>query len=89
MKAQEEMQIMARELCRTLDVRFDPDGGRKKAQDGVWFIERADTQTALYRLTCGCGPDGGVDPPLSSTVLTAQGMADALYYARRALEYFS
>ncbi len=80
----EELPIMARALATAMGRIYWPDD-RHRAPVGAWFIERADTERPLYRLTEQL-ENGGIDHPISSTALSAQGLADALYFARRVLE---
>lgn len=63
--------------------------GRKWADDcgapiGSWSIRRCDTDRPLYQLV-EHGEHGSISHPISSVALTAQGMADALYFARLAV----
>lgn len=78
-----EMVVMARAFAATMGREF-VEADRYDAPIGAWYIERADTQKPLYRLAERL-EHGAVSHPISSAALTAQGLADALYFARLAV----
>lgn len=79
----QEMIVMARAFATAMGREF-VDGDRHGAPVGAWYIERADTEKALYRLAERL-PHGAVTHPVSSAALTSQSLADALYFARIAV----
>lgn len=79
----QEMVVMARAFAECMGREF-VDGDRHGAPVGAWYIERADTERALYRLAERL-PHGAVTHPVTSSALTSQGLADALYFARIAV----
>ncbi len=82
MSPREEMVVMARALAIAMGREFIER--EYDAPVGAWFIERADTDKPLYRLA-ERRPHGALSHPLSSAALSSQGLADALYFARHAL----
>jgi hypothetical protein len=84
----QNMIIMARAFALAMNRQFFEDVNLNKhwldAPDGAWFIERADTEKPRYRLAERC-VGGGINHPLSSSALTAEGLGDALCFARLAV----
>lgn len=77
----QELHVMARAFAQCMDHDF-ADAGTPTI--GTWYIERAATQKALYRLAERTA-QGGVSHPLTSAAMTSHGLADALYVARLAV----
>jgi hypothetical protein len=77
-----EMNVMARAFAESMNRPYCEMNDRP--QIGDWFIARADTDKPLYRLT-EMGEHGGISHPITSAPMSAQGLADALYFARLAV----
>lgn len=83
--AVQEMDIMARAFAEYTGHTYTGIGyNHSYTRSGMWFLERADTEQPLYMLS-EYSESGGIERPLTHTPLTAQSMADALYFARLAV----
>lgn len=81
----QNLDIMARAFVEAMGYQFS-DENWPNIPDNCWFIERADTEQAMYRLAER--NQGGIHHPLTSKALTARELADALYIARLAVGIF-